>query len=71
MKGRQASPDEVRARWAYSELTSARFAQTYTAPKHLFDQATAGVDYDNLSGADKIALQSLTSTERTGLWQLL
>lgn len=66
--GRRAKPTEVRARWAYSELTSPRFAATYAASRHLFDHANTGTDFDDLTQADKTALETVTSTERSGLW---
>ena len=67
--GDQAAPAEVRARWAYSELRSdSRFASTYTADKRLFDESNAGTRFDDLSPTDKADLETVTSTERTGLF---
>ena len=44
MKGQNAPPDELKARWAYSELTSTRFQGDYAGigPQHLHDMASKG-----------------------------
>ena len=69
--GQRAMPTEVRARWAYSELISTRFAATYIVSRRLIAEANVGTDFDDLTQADKTALESVTSTERSGLWPQL
>lgn len=54
MKGRVATPVEVKARWAYSELTSHRFGRNYVGrgPQRLHDMAASGQPFSNLQIED-------------------
>ena len=71
--GDRAPSAEIRARWTYSEFGGTqRFLHTYpNADAVIVKQAEAGTPFDALSLAEKSALETVHSTDRTGLWHLL
>jgi hypothetical protein len=58
MKGKVIAAAEVKARWGYAEVTSARFGETYKRllSNDLFEAVHSGVPFDNLSPGDHTAL---------------
>ena len=69
--GKKISCEEFKARWAYSELTSDRFAHMYEKPgtEALFDKARRGVPFDDLSSDEKRQLVAMITqcADRAGL----
>lgn len=67
--GQVATARELKARWAYSELTSSRASDTYRQHRldGLYELAAEGVDFDLLETNQKRRLAELLHLARSGL----
>jgi hypothetical protein len=66
VKGQTATGEEIKARWAYSELTSPRFGPGYVGhgPVHLFEMAKRGEPFSEVSPADWDILRDMLIQRR-------